>query len=213
MALPAGQRQHGRSPGGIRGGLLAWAGGGIWICRRGGANMDGYRAGFRADCWRGPAVGYGFAGGAAPTWAAAGRDSGRPVGVGRRWDMDLPAGQRQHGRPAGKIRGDLLAWPGGGIGICRRGGANMGGRRAGFGAACWRGPAVGYGIAGGAAPTWAAAGWDLGRSVGVARRWDMALPAGRRQHGRSPGEIRGGLLAWPGGGIWICRRGSANMDG
>ena len=69
-------------------------------------------------------------GGAAPTWAAAGRDSGRTVGVARRWDMDLPAGRRQLGRPPGGIWGGLLAWPGGGIWLCRRAGANMGGHRA-----------------------------------------------------------------------------------
>ena len=71
----------------------------------------------------------------------------------------------------------------------------MGGRQAGFGPACWRGPAVGKGFADGAAPTWAAAGRDLSRTVGVARRWDKALPAGRRQHGRPAGGIWVGLLA------------------
>ena len=157
--------------------------------------MGGRRVGFGAVCWRGPAVGYGIAGGAAPTWAVTGRDSGRPVGVARRWDRDLPAGRRQHGRPPGGIWGGLLAWPGGGIWHCRRGGANMGGRRVGFGAVCWRGPAVGYGFAGGPAPTWAVTGRDKGRSVGVARRWDMDLPPRQRQHGRMTGRIRGGLLA------------------
>lgn len=39
---------------------------------------------------------------------------------------------------------------------------------------------------GGAAPTWAAAGRDSGRTVGVARRWDKALPAGQRQWAASP---------------------------
>ena len=44
--------------------------------------------------------------GTAPTWAGAGRDSRRPVGVARRWDKALPAGRRQHGRQAGGIRAD-----------------------------------------------------------------------------------------------------------
>ena len=52
-----------------------------------------------------------------------------------------------------------------------------------------------------------------GRPVGVARRYFKALPAARRQHGRPPGGIRGGLLAWPGGTSKLCRRRSANMDG
>ena len=94
--------------------------------------------------WRqhGPAVDQGFAGGAAPTWVGAGRDSGCPVGVARRWIKALPAGRRQHGPAPGGIRGALLAWPDGGIRGCRRGGTNMGRRRAGFGAPCWRGPTV-----------------------------------------------------------------------
>ena len=66
----------------------------------------------------------------------------RPVGVARRWDKALSAGRRQHGLAASGIRGVLLAWPDGGIRLCRRGGANMGRRRAGFGAPCWRGPTV-----------------------------------------------------------------------
>ena len=40
--------------------------------------------------------------------------------------------------PAGGIWADLLAWPDGGIRLCRRRGANMDGRQAGFGSACWR---------------------------------------------------------------------------
>ena len=71
--------------------------------------MDGCRAGFGTACWRDPAVAYGVAGGEAPTWTAAGRDSGRPVGVVKRWRKVLPAGQRQHGRPADGIRTGLLA--------------------------------------------------------------------------------------------------------
>ena len=121
---------------------------------------------------------------------------------------ELPAGRGPTGKrgwPAGK-RGTLeeehalLAWPGGGLRLCRRGGANMGLRRAGFGAPCWRVPTVDQGFAGGMAPTWAGAGWDSGRPVGVARRWIKALPAGRRQHGPAPSGIRGALLAWPDGG-------------
>jgi len=80
---------------------------------------------------------------ASPTWSAAGQDLSQTVGVVRRWDKALTAGQRQHGRPPGGIFAGLLAWPGGGIRLCRRGGANMGGRRAGFGPDCWRGPTVG----------------------------------------------------------------------
>ena len=71
--------------------------------------MVGRRAEFVAPCWRGPTVIYGFAGGAAPTWTAAGQDLSQTVGVVRRWDKALPAGQRQHGRPAGGILGALLA--------------------------------------------------------------------------------------------------------
>ena len=137
---------------------------------------------------------------------------GRPVGVARRWYMALPAGQRQHGRPPVGILGALLAGPDGDIWLCRRGGANMIGRQAEFGAPCWRGPTVVYGFAGGAAPTWSAAGRNLGRPVGVARRWIKALPEGRRQHGRPPGGILGALLAWPDGDIWLCRRGGANRS-
>ena len=36
----------------------------------------------------------------------------------------MPAGQRQHGRPPGGIRGALLAWPDGDISVCRRDSAN-----------------------------------------------------------------------------------------
>ena len=76
-ALPAGRRQHGPAPGGIRGALLAW-----------------------------PAVDQGFVGGAAPTWAGGERDSGFPVGVARRWDKGLPAGRRQHGQAPGGVKGE-----------------------------------------------------------------------------------------------------------
>ena len=41
----------------------------------------------------------------------------------------------------------------------------------------------------------------------------MALPAGRRQHGRPPGGILGALLAGPDSDIWLCRRDGANMVG
>ena len=41
----------------------------------------------------------------------------------------MPAGQRQHGRPPVGILGALLAGPDGDIWLCRRGGANMVGRR------------------------------------------------------------------------------------
>ena len=173
--------------------------------------MGRRRARFGAPCWRGPTVDQGFVGGAAPTWAGAGWDSGRPVGVARRWIKALPAGRRQHGPAPSGIRGSLLACPDGGIRLCRRGGANMGRRRARFGAPCWRGPTVDQGFVGGAAPTWAGAGWDSGRPVGVARRWIKALPAGRRQHGPAPSGIRGALLAWPDGGSRLCRRGGTNM--
>ena len=115
----------------------------------------------------------------------------RPVGVVRRWIKALPAGRRQHGPAAGRIRGALLAWSNGGLRGCRRGGANMGWRRAGVGAPCWRDPTVDQGFAGGAAPTWAGAGRDLRRPVGVARRWGKGLPAGRRQHGPAAGVIKG----------------------
>ena len=71
--------------------------------------MDGRRARFGPDCWRGPTVRYGFAGGGTPTWTAAGQDSGRTVGVAWQWDKVLPAERRQHGRPAGEIWGGLLA--------------------------------------------------------------------------------------------------------
>ena len=108
--------------------------------------------------------------------------------------------------------GALLAWPDGDIWLCRRGGANMIGRQAEFGAPCWRGPTVVYGFAGGAAPTWSAAGRDLRRPVGVARRWIKALPEGRRQHGRPPGGIWGALLAWPDGRLRLCRRDGANRS-
>ena len=48
-----------------------------------------------------------------PTWSAGGLDLGQPVGAARRWDKVLPAEGRQHGRPAGGIWADLLAWPDG----------------------------------------------------------------------------------------------------
>ena len=47
----------------------------------------------------------------------------------------MPAGRRQHERPAGEFWAGLLALPDGGIRFCRRGGANMNGRQAGFGPA------------------------------------------------------------------------------
>ena len=100
-ALPAARRQHGRPPGGIRGGLLAWPGGTSKLWRRDGANMDGRRAEFEAACWRGSAVLQAFAGGEAPTWTADGRNSRRPVGMARRYFKVLPGGRRQHGRPPG----------------------------------------------------------------------------------------------------------------
>ena len=212
-ALPAGRRQHGRPPDGIRGGLLAWPGGTSKLCRRRSANMDGRRAEFEATCWRGPAILQSFAGGEAPTWTAAGRNSRRPVGVARRYFKALPAGRRQHGRPPDGIRGGLLAWLGGTSKLCRRRSANMDGRRAEFEAACWRGLAMLQAFAGGEAPTWTAAGRNSRRPVGVARRYFKALPAARRQHGRPPGGIRGGLLAWPGGTSKLWRRDGANMDG
>ena len=105
-----------------------------------------------------------------------------------------PTGKR--GRPAGK-RGPsgeehaLLAWPDGGIRLCRRGGANMGRRWVGFGAPCWRGPTLNQGFAGGPAPTWAGGERESGFPVGVARRWIKALSAGRRQQGSAAGEIKG----------------------
>ena len=86
--------------------------------------MVGRRSGFLGPCWRGPTVIYGFAGGAAPTWSAAGRNLGRPVGVARRWYMALSAGRRQHDRPAGGFWGALLAWPDGDISVYRRDSAN-----------------------------------------------------------------------------------------
>ncbi len=52
-------------------------------------------------------------GGEAPTWAADRRDSGRSVGVARRWDMALLAGRRQHGRPAGRLTGNKKRLAGG----------------------------------------------------------------------------------------------------
>ena len=91
--------------------------------------MVGRRAGFWAPCWRGPTAIYGFAGVAAPTGSAAERDFGRPVGVARRRYMALPAWRRQQGRPPSGILGALLAWPDGRLRLCRRGGANMVGRR------------------------------------------------------------------------------------
>ena len=193
-ALPAARRQHGRPPSGIRGALLAWLGGTSRLCRRQGANMDGRRAEFGAPCWRGSAVLQGFAGGKAPTWAAAGRNSGRPVGVVRRCFKALPAARRQHRRPPSGIRGALLAWPGGGLRLCRRQGANMDGRRAEFEAPCWRGSAVLQGFAGGKAPTWTATERNSGRPVGVARRW---IKACRRQ-----GANMGGRQAEFGAACW-----------
>ena len=66
-------------------------------------------------CWRGPAVDQGFVGGAAPTGVGGGWDSGRPVGVARRWTKALPAGRRQHGPAASEIKGesdvDALVFP------------------------------------------------------------------------------------------------------
>ena len=138
---------------------------------------------------------------------------GRPVGVARRDFKALPAARRQHGRPPSGIRGALLAWLGGTSRLCRRRSANMDGRRAEFEAACWRGLAMLQAFAGGEAPTWAAAGRNSGRPVGVVRRCFKALPAARRQHRRPPSGIRGALLAWPGGGLRLCRRQGANMDG
>ena len=96
---------------------------------------EGPFGGKSTPCWRGPTVDQGVAGGAAPTWAGGERDSRRPVGVARRWIKALPAGRRQHGLAASGIRGALLAWPGGGLRLCRRGGANMGRRRVRFGGA------------------------------------------------------------------------------
>ena len=103
----------------------------------------------------------------------------------------MPAGRRQQGQALSGIRGALLACPDGESRLRRRDGANMGRRRVGFGAPCWRGPTVDQGFAGGAAPTWAGDERDSGRPVGVVRRWIKALPAGWRQHGQAPGGIKG----------------------
>ncbi len=140
-------------------------------------------------------------------------DSGRPVGVARRWNQALPAGQRQHGRPTRGLRGKMLAPLCGAVRLCRLQGANSAGRRVRFEAACWRGPAVESDFAGGAAPTWTAVSRAPSQIVGAPERCHKALPATRRQPGRPPGWIRGGLLAWPDGGIRLCRRGSANIGG
>ena len=142
---------------------MAWQGGASSLCRQRGANMDGLRAGFEAACWRGKAVLQAFAGGAAPTWTAAGWDLRRPVGVARRYFKALTAARRQNGRSPGGIRAGLLAWQGGASRLCRRRGANMDGLRAGFGPACWRGSAVLQAFAGGVAPTWTVSGRDSGR--------------------------------------------------
>ena len=45
----------------------------------------------------------------------------------------------------------------------------------------------------------------------MARRKNMALPGGRRQHGRRLHRKGRGLLAWPDERIWLCREGDANM--
>lgn len=76
---------------------------------------EGTLRGKSTPCWRGPTVDQGFAGGTAPTGAGAEWDSGRPVGVVRRWIKALPAGRRQHGPAPGGIKGesdvDALVFP------------------------------------------------------------------------------------------------------
>ena len=133
--------------------------------------------------------------------------------MARRWNQILPAGLRQHRRPTRGLRGILLAPPSGAVRLCRLQGANPAGHRARFWAACWRGPTAESGFAGGAAPTWTANSWAPPQNVGAPQRCCKALPGARRQIGRPSGSIRCGLLAWPDGGIRLCRRGSANMDG
>ena len=118
---------------------------------------------------------------------------GRPVGVARRCFKALPAARRQHGRPPSGIRGGLLAWPGGGLRLCRRQGANMDGRRAEFGAPCWRGPAVLQGFAGGKAPTWAAGSPQAdGASQATGPPLSQGRPHCHSAHGKGPPGVPGG---------------------
>ena len=136
--MPAGRRQHGLAPGGIRGALLAWLDEELRLCRQGDANMGAGRVGKGGSCWRGPTEDKGFAGRATPTWAPAARQNPGLVGVPRRRIKALRAGRRQHGcRQRGKGRA-LLAWLDGKQRLCRQGDANMGAGNAGKGGPCWR---------------------------------------------------------------------------
>ena len=210
-AFPAGRRQHGLAPGGIRGALLAWLDGGLRLCRDGDANIGAGRSGKVRACLRGPTEDKGSAGRATPTWTPAGRQRAGLVGVARRRIKSLRAGRRQHGRrQCGKGR-TLLAWLDGGLRLCRDGDANIGAGRSGKVRACLRGPTEDKGSAGRATPTWTPAGRQRAGLVGVARRRIKSLRAGRRQHGRRQCGKGRTLLAWLDGGLRLCRDGDANM--
>ena len=125
-ALPAGRRQHGLAPGGIRGALLAWLDEELRLCGQDDANMGAGSAGNGGSCWRGSTEEKGFAGRATPTWAPAARERAGLVGVALRRIKALPGGRRQHGLAPGGIRGALLAWPDERQRLCREGDANIG---------------------------------------------------------------------------------------
>ena len=105
----------------------------------------------------------------------------------------------------------LLASPDEDLRLCRQGDANMGAGSARKGGACWRGSTEDKGFSGRATPTWAPAARERAGLVGVARRRIMALPGGRRQHGRRQHRKGRGLLAWLDEGLRLCGQGDANM--
>ena len=131
--------------------------------------------------------------------------------MSRRKIKALQAGRRQHRRRrAWKIQA-MLAWPDGGLRLCRQGDANRGPGGPGKGGACWRGPTKVKGFAGRATPTKAPAARERAELVGVSRRRIKALRAGRRQHGRRQRGKGRSLLAWPDEGLRLYGQGDANM--
>ena len=79
--LRGARRQPGRPCAGDKPPLLAWPDEGARVCGEQGANREARAPGKRRLCWRGPTKAQGLAGSKAPTWKAARRGNGAPVGV------------------------------------------------------------------------------------------------------------------------------------
>ena len=123
--------------------------------------------------------------------------------------LALPAGGREPNQSAAPV----LAWPDEGARAWEVQGANREGRAPEKRRRGWRGPTKEQGLAGCKAPTWKAARWKKGASVGVARRRSKGLRGARRQQGRSRAGKKAPGLAWPDEGTRACGMQGANMEG